>query len=167
MNGLQNMRRGLGRAWDNVLEGLQHLRENAAGAITRFFPPKEGGDVETAEDRIALGSARWGVMAAEVEETENQVQVRLEAPGMDPDDFHLHVEEDHLVVSGEKRVEREDERGRYHILESAYGRFERVIPLPVAVDDDNAKASYQRGVLKVTLPKAARAQRRQIRVEAD
>lgn len=167
MNGLQQVRRGLGRAWDNVLEGWQHLRENAAGAITRFFPPKEGGEVETAEDRIALRSSRWGVMAAEVEETEDQVLVRLEAPGMDPDDFHLHVEEDHLVVSGEKRVEQEENRGRYHVLESAYGRFERVIPLPAAVDDDQAKASYRRGVLRVTLPKAARARRRQIRVEAD
>jgi HSP20 family protein len=86
---------------------------------------------------------------------------------MDPDDFHLHVEEDHLVVSGEKRVEQEENRGRYHVLESAYGHFERVIPLPAAVDDDQAKASYRRGVLRVTLPKAARARRRQIRVEAD
>jgi HSP20 family protein len=167
VNGLQQVRRGLGRAWDNVLEGWQHLRENAAGAITRFFPPKEGGEVETAEDRIAQRSSRWGVMAAEVEETEDQVLVRLEAPGMDPDDFHLHAEEDHLVVSGEKRVEQEEDRGRYHVLESAYGRFERVIPLPAAVDDDQAKASYRRGVLRVTLPKAARARRRQIRVEAD
>jgi len=167
VNGLEQVRRGLGRAWDNVLEGWQHLREHAAGAITRFFPPQEGGEVETAEDRVALRSARWGVMAAEVEETENQVVVRLEAPGMDAEDFHLHVEEDQLVVSGEKRVERAEDRGRYHVLESAYGRFERVIPLPVAVDDEQAKASYQRGVLKVSLPKAARAKRRQIQVEAD
>ena len=166
MNGLEQVRRGLGRAWDNVLEGWQHLREHAAGAITRFFPPQEGGEVETAEDRVALRSARWGVMAAEVEETENQVVVRLEAPGMDAEDFHLHVEEDQLVVSGEKRVERAEDRGRYHVLESAYGRFERLVPLPAEVDQNGAKARYQRGVLRVSLSKSEGSRRRRIEVES-
>ncbi|MFA9460177.1 Hsp20/alpha crystallin family protein [Thiohalorhabdus sp. Cl-TMA] len=167
MNGLDQVRRGLGRAWDSVLEGWQHLRENAAGAITRFVPSKEAEEVETSEDRIALHSPRWGLMAAEVRESEDEVTVRLEAPGMEPGDFDLRVEDGYLLIAGEKRVEREDRKSRHYVLEAAYGRFERAVPLPVAVDEEQARAQYRRGVLHVTLPKSERARHRRIAVERD
>ena len=166
MNGIEPIRRGLERAWDGVLEGWHYLRENAAGAITRFFPPKEGGEVETAEDRIALRSPRWGLMAANVRETESEVIVELEAPGMDPDDFDLRVEGDFLVINGEKRVQQEHSDARYHVLETAYGRFQRAVPLPAEVEEGDTKARYRRGVLRVTLPKSSRARTRKIEVES-
>ncbi|MFP4606718.1 MAG: Hsp20/alpha crystallin family protein [Thiohalospira sp.] len=166
MNGLDQVRRGLGRAWDSVLEGWHHLRENAAGALTRFVPSKDTGEVETPEDRVALRSPRWGLLAADVRETEDAVEVRLEAPGMEAGDFDLRVEDRYLVVTGEKRVEREDKQSRHYVLETAYGRFERVIPLPAEVEEDQAKAKYRRGVLRVTLPKSERAKRRRIAVES-
>ncbi len=165
MNGIDPIRRGLERAWDSVLEGWHYLRENAAGAITRFIPPKAGGEVETPEDRIALRSPRWGLMAANVRETDTEVTVELEAPGLEPDDFDLHVEGDFLVVSGEKRIQQESSEGRYHVLETAYGRFDRVVPLPAEVDEAGAQARYRRGVLRVTLPKSERARARKIEVE--
>jgi len=165
VNGLEQVRRGIGRAWDSVLEGWHHLRENAAGALTRFAPSRGHGEMETAEDRIALNSPRWGLMAADVRESDTEVTVRLEAPGMDPEDFSLAVENGYLLVTGEKHVEREDRQSRHYVLETAYGRFERAIPLPTEVEENNARATYRRGVLHVTLPKSARSKHRRITVE--
>lgn len=59
-----------------------------------------------------------------------------------------------IEVRGEKRVERTSEEGCYRVLQCAYGRFERIVPLPAAVLADQAKASYEHGVLKIDLPKA-------------
>ena len=59
-----------------------------------------------------------------------------------------------LVVRGEKRFERESTRGRYRVLQCAYGSFRRAVPLPAGVLGDNARASYRNGVLRIELPKA-------------
>ena len=68
----------------------------------------------------------------------------------------------YLTVRGEKRLQREERRGRYHVMECAYGGFERAVALPAEVDDGGARASYRRGVLQVVLPKvrSAKAARR-------
>ena len=58
-----------------------------------------------------------------------------------------------LVVRGEKKLARDEVRGRYHVMERAYGQFERAIRLPAPVDDSKAKARYRAGVLAVTLPR--------------
>jgi len=67
-------------------------------------------------------------------------------------------------VRGEKRVQKDQREGRYHVMECAYGSFERAVPLPVDVDGNNATAQYRRGVLTVTLPKHERARARRIEV---
>jgi HSP20 family protein len=72
---------------------------------------------------------------------------------MDKNDINLEVEGDSLIVSGEKRFERESTEGRWHTLQCAYGSFRRVIPLPVPVKTEEARASYRNGVLRVELPK--------------
>jgi len=114
---------------------------------------------------VARRSAGWGVLASEVFDDDDNIVVRLEAPGMDKDDFELKVLDDHLVVRGEKRVERERTEGRYHVSECAYGRFERAIPLPEHVESGKAHAKYKNGVLRVDLPKAAPRRRRTVKVE--
>jgi HSP20 family protein len=166
MNGLDSMRQGLSRTWDSLREGWEHLREQAAGAITRFTPVRAGDEVESRADRLALRAPDWGVLTADVQETDDAVEVRLEAPGMDADDFELEVVNHALRVSGDKRVENEATRGRVYVLESAYGRFERLVPLPAEVDPNGARARYRRGVLRVTLPKSERSKRRRIEVES-
>jgi HSP20 family protein len=113
---------------------------------------------------IAARSAGWGVLAAEVFDDDDNIVVRLEAPGMEKTDFDLKVLGDRLLVRGEKHIERERTEGRYHVTECAYGRFERTIPLPERVDSDKAQASYKSGVLKVELPKAAPQRRAAIKV---
>jgi HSP20 family protein len=70
-----------------------------------------------------------------------------------------------LIVRGEKRMQREREDGNYHIVECAYGSFERAIPLPAEVDANKAKADYKRGVLKVELPKLKEEKSTSIKVK--
>lgn len=154
MGTLNELRGNLGRAFDTLAEGWQQLRGRAAQALTRFVPNRPGGDVQTLNDRVALQGVRWGLVAAEVQETTGQVLVRLELPGMERDDFEVFVVDETLVVRGEKRVERERQDGHYHIMERAYGRFERAIPLPAPVEPSAARARYRRGILEVSLDKS-------------
>ena len=156
MSTLEQLGHGLNRMWDSLSEGWQHLRDRTAQALTRFNPVHHDA-VESPSDQLALRSSRWGLLTAEVQETAGDVIVRIEAPGMEAEDFDLDVVENYLLVRGEKHAQRERNEGRYSILECAYGRFERAIPLPIRVDEAQGKASYQRGVLTVTLPKQADA----------
>ena len=84
---------------------------------------------------------------------------------MEKDDFELQVQDDYLVVRGEKQMAQEHTEGGYHISECAYGSFERAIPLPAGVEVDAASASYRHGVLRVELPKSAAHRRRNITVK--
>lgn len=164
MSTLQQLRHGLGNAWDSLADGWRQLRDRASQALTRFTPVRHRGELETADEQLLERASRWGLMAAEVKETDDEVIVRLEAPGLEPDDFDISVVDDILVVRGEKGLEREEKRGRYHVMERAYGSFERAIQLPAVVDDSRARARYRRGVLKITLPKARSSQTRRIDV---
>ncbi len=122
--------------------------------------------MDSVEDQIVRRASRWGLLAAEVEEQADDVVVRLEAPGMEAGDFDLAVIDDFLVVRGEKRATREERRGEFHVMECAYGEFERAVPLPVPVEEGKAQARYRKGVLTVRLPKTAGGRRRRIDVEA-
>lgn len=166
MSTLRQLQAGLGRAWESLAEGWHYLRERAGHALTRFRPVHRAGQLETAGEQAAAGASRWGLLAAEVHETPEEISVKLEAPGMDPDDFDLQVVDEVLVVRGEKRVERSDRRGAYRVMECAYGAFERAIPLPCPVEEAKARARYRRGILHVQLPKSPAARTRHIEVEA-
>ena len=79
----------------------------------------------------------------------------VELPGMEREDVELTVEDDALVLRGEKKVEAQTEEEGCYRLERAYGRFQRVIPLPDGVDVEKVEAKFAKGVLTVQLPKAA------------
>jgi HSP20 family protein len=165
MSNLQQVREGLTKAWDTITIGWRELRELAGEALTRFTP-RSASDASPAEERMAVRGARWGLMAAEVRDFDNTIQVALEAPGLEPGDFEIEVHDDVLVVRGEKRVSREETRGHYFVMERAYGRFERAIKLPARVDDITARARYRRGVLTVSLHKINGPRGRRITIEA-
>jgi len=166
MSTLAYLGQGLDRAWESLAEGWHQLRQRASQAITRFQPFRKGrGEVRSAEDELMQQALHWGVVAAELEERDDEIIVRLEAPGLEPGDFDINVVDDLLLVRGEKRMEREQKRGKYHIMECAYGSFERTIPLPRAVDVSGVKARYRRGVLTVRLPIAESARVRRIQVQ--
>jgi len=166
MSTLHQLREGLSEAWDTLVDGWERLYRRASGAITRFTPGNRVPEEERDAGReIAERSTGWGVLAAEVFDDDNQIVVRLEAPGLEKSDFDLEVLDNYLVVRGEKQIERERTEGRYHVTECAYGRFERAIPLPDEVDPSQAKANYKNGVLRIELPKATPRRRQTINVE--
>jgi len=166
MNSLDQFRHGLNRIWDNLAEGWQHLRERAGQAMTQFSPAQRSGRLETPADRLAYNAARWGLLAAEISEHDDHVLVRLEVPGMESEDFDLSVVDGYLLIRGEKKVQHEQKEGRYYALECAYGRFERTLPLPAAVDENKTQAKYKRGILSVRLPKTKAGAARRIKIES-
>lgn len=81
--------------------------------------------------------------------------VRAEIPGMDPDDIEVNVEDGALTIKGERRHEEEQEGDTYYRVERRYGSFFRSIPLTRQVDEDRIEAKYSDGVLEVVVPGAA------------
>ena len=110
-----------------------------------------------------LGRSGWP--SIEAVETDKDVRVSAELPGMDEKDVEVLVDEDALIIRGEKKAETEDKERRFS--ERYYGRFERVIPLPLTVEQDKIEASFNNGVLTVTLPKSAKAQEKAKRIPID
>jgi len=111
-----------------------------------------------------LGRRMAGSAGLELSETEDEIRVKAELPGMDEKDIAVDLEEDMLVIRGERRDEKESSKRNYHISEMSYGGYHRSIPLPAKVDRDKVRAKFKRGVLTLTLPKTeqARADRKRI-----
>ena len=122
--------------------------------------------------RPANGSARGMLRApeADVVETRNDLLVVLDAPGLDPEDIELSLENNVLTVSGERRSEwgeGEGEKQTWHLAERRYGKFSRSFELPRDVDQDRIEARFHNGVLTVTIPKSERTRRRRIEIHSD
>jgi HSP20 family protein len=158
MSALQNLRTSLSEAWESLAEGWQRLYHRTSRALTRFKPSSEQID-----EHLPLSG--WALLTSDVYEDEDRIIVRLEAPGLENGDFNISVIGDKLVVRGDKRFEREYGSGSYQVIESAYGSFERAIPLWTEVDASKAKATYKNGVLRVELPKTEASRRRTIEVK--
>jgi HSP20 family protein len=152
---IDDIRQGFGSLWDSVAEGWDRLRQGAAGALTRFRPGEKSNLPSAAEvdDAPFLPGPSWTMLGGDIFEDDHRVVVRLEAPGMEREDFDVQVLGDTLIVRGEKKFERESSAGRWRVVQCAYGAFHRSVPLPAAVRADAAKASYRNGVLRVELPK--------------
>lgn len=103
--------------------------------------------------------------ALNVSETEKELIVKAEVPGMDRKDINISLSRNLLTVKGQKKQEKEDENENYHIVERCYGRFSRTIRLPFEVEADNVNATCKDGVLKITLPKLETAKTRKIDVK--
>jgi HSP20 family protein len=100
----------------------------------------------------------------DVTETDDEIKVSAEIPGVEPKDIEVSVENGTLTIRGEKKYEREEkEKGQYR-MERSYGAFERAIELPVEVDESKAKAEFKKGVLRLTLPKRPGAEPRRKKI---
>jgi HSP20 family protein len=153
---LEEIKQGLSSFLDSVAEGWQHLRQSASSALTGFKPGERTNlpSRSDVDDGFYLPSVGWSMLGGDLFEDDKRLVVRVEVPGMEKDELNVEVQDNTVIVHGEKRFEREDTEGRYHILQCAYGNFRRVVSLPAAVLADQAKASYKNGVLRVELPKA-------------
>ncbi|MRI57599.1 Hsp20/alpha crystallin family protein [Methylobacterium sp. DB1607] len=108
----------------------------------------------------ALRGLGWP--SVEVVETEQGLRVSAELPGLDEKDVELVIEDGILTLRGEKRSETSDKERGY--TERSYGRFERSLALPFAVEEDKVEASFKNGVLSVTLPRSAKTPERGRRI---
>ncbi len=103
----------------------------------------------------------------EVRENQGNLVIAAELPGLNKEDVKVEVTEDGVVIQGERKREREEERGGVHRSERYYGTFYREIPLPQGAKADQAKAQFNNGVLEVTVPIPESQRRtRQIPIEA-
>lgn len=103
------------------------------------------------------------VPSIDVRETEKEFVIEAELPGIEEKDVSLTLTNGVLTLKGEKRSERDEEKDDYHLSERSYGSFQRSFEVSEAIDPEKVKASFDKGVLKVTLPKrpeAARAERK-------
>ncbi len=92
-----------------------------------------------------------------VSESEKEIVVSAELPGMDDKDIDVSLSKNELTIQGEKKEEKEEKKESYYSMERSYGSFKRTLPLPCKVEDDKVEAQFKNGVLTITLPKAPEA----------
>ncbi|BCX12920.1 MAG: molecular chaperone [Thermosynechococcus sp.] len=102
--------------------------------------------------------------AAELEETPEALLLKVELPGMDPKDIDVQVTAEAVSISGERKSETKTETEGMKRTEFRYGKFQRVIPLPVRIQNTDVKAEYKDGILHLTLPKAEEEKNRVVKV---
>lgn len=95
------------------------------------------------------------IPSIDLAETDTDITVTAELPGMDEKDIQVQLEGDTLTIRGEKKSETEHKDAHRHLVERSYGQFARAVVLPAEVDDSKAQASYKNGVLTIKLPKTA------------
>ncbi len=107
--------------------------------------------------------------SVDVSETDDEVRVTADLPGMDEKDIQVSLDNDLLTIKGEKKHEQEEKKRNYYMVERSYGEFQRVIPMPASVDKEKVKAAFKKGVLTVTLPKAPelKARKKSIEITAE
>ena len=113
-----------------------------------------------------IGRGAWAP-SVDIYENKDQIVLEAELPGMKQEDFDLSIENNVITLRGERRFEKTDETDNYHRVERSYGSFTRSFTLPPTVSGEGAKAEYNNGVLRVTLPKREEAKSRKIEVTGE
>ena len=104
------------------------------------------------------------IPAVDIYEDEKRIVLKLEVPGIPEKDLDVTVENNTLVVKGERKFEKEEKEENFHRIERRYGSFSRAFTLPTTVETENIDAKYENGVLKLELKKKPEAQPKQIKV---
>jgi len=133
--------------------------ETLQGRMGRLFEEALGRPTER-----DLGAQGWAP-AVNIYEDENQIEVTAELPGLEEKDINVNIENNVLTIKGEKKIEREEKKGSYHLVETSYGSFSRSFTLPGTVDQEKIEANYQNGVLKIGLPKKEETKPKSISVK--
>lgn len=139
--------------WKSTSE-LSNLRKEMDRLWSEFF----------GEGEVASRTETW-VPAVDVSETKDAVIVKAEIPGMDPKDIDVSLSGDTLIIKGEKKEEKEEKDENFYRVEMRRGSFQRAIRIPVPVDKDKIEAKYEKGILKIKLPKTEETRPKQIEVK--
>ncbi|MGD0061104.1 MAG: Hsp20/alpha crystallin family protein [Verrucomicrobiia bacterium] len=146
--------------------------------ITRWNPLKDLEDLHTRLDSLfgrapmrrregeeeAMAVAQWAPLV-DIIEDDKEYLIKVDLPEVKKDDVKVTVQEGVLVITGERKIEKEEKGKRYHRLERAYGSFARSFTLPADADASKVNAEFKDGVLKVHLAKSERAKPKQIDVK--
>src|SRR6266567_3992760 len=143
--------------WEPVREfsGLQ----DRLNRMNRLF--RESFSPESPEEALTTTNFAPPV---DIYEDEHTITLKMEVPGIDEKDIDVRIENTTLTVHGERKIEKEEKEENYRRIERQYGSFTRSFTLPPTVDAEKVQADYDKGVLKITLPKKAEAKPKQIKV---
>jgi HSP20 family protein len=100
----------------------------------------------------------------DIYEDDHQVTIQAELPGVEEKDLNITVENNVLTITGERKLENEENKENFHRIERSYGRFTRSFTLPSTLDTENINADFNNGVLKIVLNKSEAAKPKQIKV---
>lgn len=134
---------------------LRDLQREVDGIFDRFF--NRGSSEEST-------SAVWAPRT-DLLETDDSFELRLDVPGMKKEDININLENSTLTVRGQRESKRTDDTEDYVRVERAFGTFHRTFTLPDAVDSEQIEATYEHGVLTITVPKTKENTRRQIEIQ--
>jgi HSP20 family protein len=146
-------------------EKVTDLRASLRRAVDRLAPRRVGSHWRDGGDLWFPSFFEAGGPVLDVQETNDEIIVTAEMPGLDKDDFAVEISADRLVLRGEKRYSGEERGDGYYYAERSFGSFVRVVPLPCEVDTEHVKARYKNGLLRVTMPKGENARARRIEVK--
>jgi len=141
------------RPFENLRREIDRLFEDFGGGLwprsprRSFFGMAPSGDLE------------WAVPAVDFVETDKGYEVTAELPGLDEKNIEVKFADGVLTLRGEKQEEKEEKKKDYYLNERSYGSFHRALQLPGGIDEDKIEATFKKGVLKVTVPKSAEAQK--------
>jgi HSP20 family protein len=146
-------------------------------AMQRWEPFREMTSLRNAMDRLFEESfvrpSRWwleeerqGTVALDMYQTDNDVVVKASLPGFKPEEVDISISGDTLTLKGEHKEEKETKEKDYFYQERRYGSFSRTVTIPVEVKSEKADATFEDGVLILTLPKAEEAKPKQIKVKS-
>ena len=133
------------------------LLQNRLNSIFQDLTPGSG-------ESEALTAGTF-VPPVDVYEDAQKVVLKLEVPGIRQEDLDVRVENQTLVVKGERKMESEEKEENFHRIERRYGSFTRSFTLPQTVDPNSVKAGYDAGVLTISITKKAEAKPKQVKIE--
>ena len=114
---------------------------------------------------VSISEFDWNP-SVDVSESDDEIVVKAEIPGVSPQDVDISIDDNHLIISGEKKQESEEKEKNYYRVERSYGSFRRSLALPSGVDVDSIKASSKDGVLSIHIPKVESKKSRKVEIEA-
>jgi len=140
------------------LEGVAVLQNRLNSIFNDFANP----DSELRSESLSAGSF---VPPVDIYEDANRLVLKLEVPGIPQENLQINVENQTLTVKGERKFVQDEKEENFHRIERRYGSFVRSFSLPSTIDTESARASYEHGVLSVTLQKKEAAKPKQLKIE--
>jgi HSP20 family protein len=121
-------------------------------------------DVYAGREEAGLLQGTWAP-SVDIYETETELVLTAEVPGIDEKDIEIRIEDNTLIIKGERKLEKEAKEENYHRIERSYGSFQRSFSLPAYVDHEKVQAEHQDGVLKITMPKRVEVKPRKVKIQ--